>query len=176
VTEVSWRGHHGSAKPSRLSPQPEAVAKRRGPGTIAQELDAIPCTGALEAVAVALFKSGKFLEPRFGASGREHFDDAGRLVARVPHGVLDVARLEGPLAGPGGGDVVADEDADLAVQYEDPDVVAVHVRGDEGLRDEGLFDNGDNAIGVARAHPDLHLERTGERLARWRDDDEFLHA
>jgi hypothetical protein len=126
--------------------------------------------GVGESRVVLVGKRREFLEPALAAAGREYFDDPRWLVSRIPHGVLDVAWLECPLARASGADLVADQDADLPGLDAHPDVIAVHVIRDQDPGRDSLPDHGQDPVGVLRSHLHLDLEGAGERRGRLRDN------
>ena len=82
-------------------------------------------------------------------------------VPGVPHGVLHVAWLERPVALERRRDVIAHEDADLARENVNPDVVLVDVGRDKGLGHKRLLENSHHAVRVLRTNvqsPRTHPE------------------
>lgn len=99
------------------------------PRGVGKELDSVALAGSAEAFGVTGLERGGLLEPSLAPAGGEYFDDAGGGGSGIPPGVEDASRLERPRAWPRRGRLLTDQDADLAGQDVDPDIVSVGVRG-----------------------------------------------
>ncbi len=153
----------------RLLSEAVAFFEARYPGAVQVEFDAVTSACVRETGVVFVGKYREFLKPSLASARRQDFDDSRRLVCRIPHGVLYVARLEGPLASASAPNLVSHEDADLAGLHSHPNVIAVHVSRDQNPGRESLSDHGQYAVCVLRTHLHLDLKGTGELRARPRN-------
>jgi hypothetical protein len=150
----------------------EAVApfQLRDPRAVQAEFDAMASAGVGESCFVLVGECREFLEPALASARRKDFDDPRWLVGRIPHGVLDVARLERPLASASGANFIADQDADLPGLDSYPYVIAVHVIRDQDPGSESLADHREHPVGVLGAYLHLDLEWTWEGRSRFRNN------
>ena len=152
--------------------EPVTFSEPLQPRGAGKELDPVSLAGSSEAFCVAGLERGGLLEPLFAPARGEHLDDAGGGGFGVPHGVEDASRLERPRAWTCRGRLLTDEDADLAGQDVDPDIVLVGVRGDQRAGRDGLLEHGHDAAGLLGAHAYRDIESAAELVAFARADEE----